>query len=148
MAFAFVLLVLASTDFERRIIPNRLSYPAIVAAAVFCWAWPDRSAANVFEGAGVAVGVAAVLFLLGIAAALALRAKGSALGLGDVKLIVLIGLLVGWPAIMSALLLGVIAAGVPGIVLTVTGRGRQFFSYGPYLVLGALVPLLFPAQFT
>jgi prepilin signal peptidase PulO-like enzyme (type II secretory pathway) len=104
--------------------------------------------ANVFEGAGVAVGVAAVLFLLGIAAALALRAKGSALGLGDVKLIVLIGLLVGWPAIMSALLLGVIAAGVPGIVLTVTGRGRQFFSYGPYLVLGALVPLLFPAQFT
>ena len=42
----------------------------------------------------------------------------------------------------------IIAAGVPGIVLTVTGRGRQFFSYGPYLVLGALVPLLFPAQFT
>jgi leader peptidase (prepilin peptidase)/N-methyltransferase len=147
LGFAFLLLVLASTDFERRIIPNRLSYPAIAAAAALYWAWPDRSAREVFEGAGLALGVAGVLFGIGIAAALALGVKASALGLGDVKLMLLLGLLLGWPAIMSALLFGVVLAGIPGVILTVTGKGREFFSYGPYLVLGAVIPLLFPANF-
>lgn len=147
LAFAFVLLLLASTDFERRLIPNRLSYPATVAALAVCWAWPDRSAKEVFEGAGLALAVAAVLFGLGIVASLTFGVKGSALGLGDVKLMLLLGLLTGWPAIMSALLFGVVLAGVPGVILTLSGRGREFFSYGPYLVLGGLIPLLFPGNF-
>src|SRR5207249_4769552 len=98
-----------------------LSYPAILVAAGVCWAWPDRSPREVFEGAGFAVGVAVVLFGAGIAAGLALGVKAAALGLGDVKLMVLLGLLVGWPAIMSALLFGVLLAGIPGVILTVTG---------------------------
>src|SRR4051794_34981128 len=38
--FAVILVVLASTDFERRRLPNRLMYPAIVLAAALSWAWP------------------------------------------------------------------------------------------------------------
>ena len=41
-AFAAVLIVLSSCDFERRIIPNRLVQPAILAALLLCWAWPDQ----------------------------------------------------------------------------------------------------------
>ncbi|MEX0781446.1 MAG: prepilin peptidase [Dehalococcoidia bacterium] len=140
--FALTLLVLASTDFERKIIPNNLSYPAIGAAAALCWAWPDRDVTDVLLGAAFAVGVAAVLFLFGQVVGRLLGATATPFGMGDVKLILLIGLLVGWPVVMSALFIGVIIAGVPAVVLMLSGRGRGVFAYGPYLALGGLVGLL------
>jgi len=141
---SLLLLVLASTDFERRIIPNRLSYPGMVLALVFAWAWPDRSVVDIVAGAGFAVGVAGVLFALG----LVFGGGGSgALGMGDAKLVVLLGLVLGWPLVMSALFIGVIAAGIPAIAMLLAGRRRSYYSYGPYLVLGGLIALLWPGRF-
>lgn len=145
--FGLLLVVASSTDFERRIIPNRITYPAIVAALVFAWAWPDRSLADIALGGAVALGVAAALFLFGILFGGAVGSSATVFGLGDVKLIVLLGLLVGWPAILAALFMGVLAAGIPSVVMLLSGRGRQVFSYGPYLALGGLVVLLFPGRF-
>lgn len=139
-AFGAALVVLSSTDFERRIIPNRVVYPAIVAAGALCWAWPDRSVASCWLGFAVAGGVALGFFLVG-------RLLGGALGMGDVKLTALIGLLLGWPGAMYALFLGALLAGIPSLAMTVSGRGGRFFSYGPYLALGALVVLLWPDPF-
>lgn len=141
-AFALVLLVLSSTDFEHRIIPNNLSLPAIGAAAALCWAWPDRDVMDIAIGAAFAVGVAAVLFGFGAVVGGLLGVTATPFGMGDVKLILLIGLLVGWPVVMTALFIGVIIAGVPAIALMVSGRGRGVFAYGPYLALGGLVGLL------
>jgi leader peptidase (prepilin peptidase) / N-methyltransferase len=146
-AFGLALIVISSTDFERRIIPNRVTYPAIVAALVLAWAWPDRSLADIAFGAAFAVGVGVALFAFGVLLGGAIRSSATAFGLGDAKLIVLLGLLAGWPAILSALFIGVLAAGVPSLALLLTGRGRQAFSYGPYLALGGLVVLLFPSRF-
>lgn len=140
LAFCWVLFVLSSTDFERRIIPNRLSYPAIVAALAVCWAWPDRSWEAILAGGAIALAIGGALFVLGLF-------FGGALGLGDVKLMLLGGLLAGWPAIFTALVIGIVAAGIPGLALTVAGRGRTYFSYGPYLALGLVIVLLWPARF-
>jgi prepilin signal peptidase PulO-like enzyme (type II secretory pathway) len=140
--FGAVLAVLSSTDLERRIIPNRLTYPAIAAAAAFSWAWPDRSPEAIWVGAGVAALAGLALFGFGM-----LVGGAGAFGLGDAKLIALIGLLVGWPGVMLALFLGVLAAGIPSAVMILRGRGRQVFSYGPYLALGAVVALLWPGRF-
>ena len=141
--FACGLLVLASTDFERRLLPNRLLYPLLLAALLFCWAWPDRTVGDVVLGI-TAAGVAGLaIFLLG----LILGGPVGGLGIGDIKLMVLIGALTGWPAVMSALVFGVLLGGVPALFLIVTRRGRSYFSYGPYLVLGALVVLLLPDAF-
>lgn len=140
LAFCWALFVLSSTDFERRIIPNRLSYPAIVAALVLCWAWPDRSWDAILIGGAVALAIGGGLFVLGLF-------FGGALGLGDVKLMLLGGLLAGWPAIVTALVIGIVAAGIPGLVLTFRGKGRTYFSYGPYLALGIVVVILWPARF-
>jgi prepilin signal peptidase PulO-like enzyme (type II secretory pathway) len=145
--FGLLLVVASSTDFERRIIPNRITYPAIVAATAFAWAWPDRTIAEIAIGGGVALAIAVVLFLFGVLFGGAVGSSASAFGLGDVKLIVLLGLLAGWPAILSALFIGVLAAGVPSLVMLLSGKGREVFSYGPYLALGGLVVLLFPDRF-
>jgi leader peptidase (prepilin peptidase)/N-methyltransferase len=142
-SFALVFVVLSSTDFERHRIPNRLSYPAMAVAAALCWAWPDRDPVDIAIGAGVALVAGAVFYGLGLVAG-----RGSAgLGLGDVKLILLIGLVLGWPLVVSAVFLGVFIAGIPAIVLVLLGRSRQKFAYGPYLSAGALAVLLFPATF-
>lgn len=145
--FAATLVVLSSTDLERRIIPNRLTYPAMLFAAAFCWAWPDRTVGDIWIGAGVAAGAAVALFALGILVGGAVGTSATAFGMGDVKLIVLIGLLVGWPAIQAALLIGIVAAGIPAILLLAMGGRRRVFSYGPYLALGGLVVLLWPERF-
>jgi leader peptidase (prepilin peptidase)/N-methyltransferase len=142
-AFGLVFAVLSSTDYERHRIPNRLSYPAMAAALAFSWAWPDRDVVDILLGLGAALAVGAFFFALGL-----LAGRGAAgLGLGDIKLIVLIGLLAGWPLIVPAVFLGVLIAGIPAIALIVTGRSRQLFAYGPYLSLGAVAVLLFPRTF-
>ena len=145
--FALALLLLASTDFERRIIPNNLSYPAIAAAAAFCWAWPDRDVQDILFGALFAAGVGAGLFLLGIAVGALLGVTATPFGMGDVKLILLIGLLLGWPVTLSALFFGVILAGVPALALMLSGRSRGVFAYGPYLAIGGLIGLLWFGRF-
>lgn len=145
--FGLLLVVASSTDFERRIIPNRITYPAIVAALVFAWAWPDRTIADIAIGGGVALAISVVLFLFGVLFGGAVGSSATVFGLGDVKLIVLVGLLAGWPAILTALFIGVVAAGIPSVVMLLSGRGREVFSYGPYLALGGLIVILFPDRF-
>lgn len=145
--FALSLLVLASTDFERKRLPNRLMYPTMAAAAVFSWAWPDRDIQSVALGASAAVAIAVALFAFGILSGLLLRVRATAFGLGDVKLIVLLGLLCGWPAFFPALLYGVLAAGVVSVALILRGRSKSVFSYGPYLIAGGLAVLLWPGPF-
>jgi leader peptidase (prepilin peptidase) / N-methyltransferase len=145
--FALALLVLASTDIERRLLPNRLTYPAIVCAALLCWAWPDRSAVDIAIGAGVILGVGIVFFVLGVVLAMLLRIRTTAFGIGDVKLMLLIALLLGWPMALNALFIGLVAAGIPAVVMILAGRSRGVFSYGPFLVAGALVPMLWPSAF-
>lgn len=130
-AFVLVLVALSSTDLDRRRIPNSLTYPAALAAIALCWVWPDRSVMDIAVGTGIAVVVAGLLVLLRF-------------GIGDSKLVVLIGLLIGWPAIMPALLYGIVAGGLVAVILLFTrGRGTKF-AYGPYLAAGATVLLLFP----
>lgn len=72
----------------------------------------------------------------------------TALGFGDVNLGGVIGLLMGWPGVVAALTVGIVAAGVYSaifIVITMlTGRFRVFASipYAPFLCFGAVATVL------
>lgn len=143
-AFGFVLVLISSTDFERHRIPNVVSYPTAAAAAALCWAWPDRDAADIAVGAGFALVAGVIFFGLGLLAS----RGGTGLGLGDVKLMLVIGLVVGWPTVMFSLFLGVMLAGIPAVILIVRGKVGAHFAYGPYLAAGGLVGMLFPNLLT
>ncbi len=66
------------------------------------------------------------------------------MGMGDVKLEAALGALLGFPAIVSAMFLGVIAGGLAAIVLLLMKRvGRKDpIAYGPWLALGAWIVLV------
>ncbi|HEU4759481.1 MAG TPA: A24 family peptidase [Dehalococcoidia bacterium] len=136
-AFATVFLVLTLTDFDRRLIPNRVVYPCLLLAAALSWAWPHTSAVEVFAGGLVAIALAAAMLLV------SLPFGANAFGMGDVKFIVLMGLVTGLPAIIIGVFIGTLAAGVAAAFLIFTGlRGRRdYMPHGPFLALGAVIAL-------
>jgi leader peptidase (prepilin peptidase)/N-methyltransferase len=70
------------------------------------------------------------------------------MGFGDVKLVVFIGLLLGWPQTLTGIFYGVVLAGVVSIGVIVLNRSiRGTIAYGPYLAIGALIMLfMLPPQ--
>ncbi len=135
--FATVFLVLTLTDLERRLIPNRVVYPSLALAAALSWAWPDTSVVEVFAGGLVAAALAAGILLLSF------PFGSDAFGMGDVKMILLIGLIVGWPAVIVGVFAGTLAAGAAAAFLILSRlRGRKdYMPHGPFLALGGLIAL-------
>ena len=130
-----VLVVISRIDLEYRIIPNRIVVPAWIAVllaqiAIYPGHWVQWVVASF--GAG--------LFFLAIA-----LAYPAGLGMGDVKLALLIGAALGWP-VLTALFLGTLASGlVAGVMLFKEGSSarKRAIPLGPFLAGGAIVVLLF-----
>jgi prepilin signal peptidase PulO-like enzyme (type II secretory pathway) len=135
--FATIFLVLALTDLDRRLIPNRVVYPAMLLALAMSWGWPDVSAGQVFAGGLTAMALAAALV------ALSLPFGANAFGMGDVKMIVLVGLVVGIPSVLVGVVLATMAAGAAVTVLLALRLRKfgDFVPHGPFLALGAIVAL-------
>lgn len=119
-------------DFHYRLVLNVLSYPgaALALAGSFLWAGigPGRAL----------LGGAAALLIFGL---IEVVGRG-AMGRGDTKLAVLVGLTRGYPAVWTALISGVILGGIAAGILLISGKGRrQKFAYGPYLAAGAVLSL-------
>lgn len=133
--FALVLVQVIFFDFEHRLILDRVLFPSIALALVV----------SLFGNpwwAGLATGVAAGLLFMFLALAGAFLFKTEALGFGDVKLALFMGLLLSWPQIVAALFFGVFLAGAISIGVIVWRRSlKGTIAYGPYLAAGALIVL-------
>jgi leader peptidase (prepilin peptidase) / N-methyltransferase len=131
--FAAVLVVLAVIDLRTRRLPNRIVLPAaaLVLAAQIAIA-PDRALEWTLAAAG------AFTFLL-----VAALVNPAGLGMGDVKLALLLGAALGW-AVAPALFIGLAAAALAGVVLIVRGgwaARKTAIPLGPFLALGGIVAL-------
>jgi leader peptidase (prepilin peptidase) / N-methyltransferase len=126
---AFV--VVTATDLERRIVPNRVVLPAAVAVLALDTVWHLSP-----EWALGALGAAGFLFLAALA-------YPGGMGMGDVKLALLIGALLGRVTPVG-LLLGLLFALVPSLVLIArhgVGARRLAIPLAPFLAAGAVVAL-------
>jgi len=125
------LVVVTATDLERRVVPDRVILPAAAAVLVL------RTIANPSpEWALGALGAAGFLFL-------AVLAYPGGMGMGDVKLALMIGALLGVTAAV-ALMLGLLFALLPSLVLIVRhGRRarRMAIPFAPFLAAGTVVAL-------
>ena len=112
---------------------------------------PARGAIKTLLGGLAGLAIVMILYWMGgLFSRLVARLRGQeldevAFGFGDVTLAGVIGLTVGWPGVVLALVLGILAAGIfsMGYVIVMTLRRRySAFSpipYGPFLILGALL---------
>jgi leader peptidase (prepilin peptidase) / N-methyltransferase len=129
--FCATLVAVSVTDLKHRIIPNRIVVPA---AALVLVAQTVREPSP--EWALAAVGAAGFLLL----AALAYPAG---MGMGDVKLALLLGAALG-RNVAPAMMIGMLAALVPSIALLVrhgSAARKMGIPFGPFLALGGVVAL-------
>jgi prepilin signal peptidase PulO-like enzyme (type II secretory pathway) len=149
LLIGFVFLLIMVIDSEHRLVPHVVVLPAALVFGVMQALDPARGVAKTLWGGVAGAGSFFVLYLLGEAFARMLaRSRGRpldevALGFGDVTLAGLIGLIVGFPAVVLALLLGILTAGLfsLGYLLVMLARRRYSaftpIPYGPFLILGA-----------
>jgi prepilin signal peptidase PulO-like enzyme (type II secretory pathway) len=124
------LLVITATDILRFRVPNAVTYPATLTALLAATLMPGGSVESALLAAALGGGV---FFLLAVI-------TGGGIGLGDVKLAVLIGAALGLPLAYQALIYGVIAAAVVMGLMLLAGivHRRQAVPYAPFLALAAI----------
>jgi leader peptidase (prepilin peptidase)/N-methyltransferase len=139
--FVLVLVQVIFFDFEHRLILDRVMFPSMALALVLSLTGdPWFSGHDWWHG--LATGLAAGLLFLLLAIGGAALFKTEAMGFGDVKLAVFMGLLLGPLPTIYAMFYGVFIAGLAAIGVIVWNRSMKgSIAYGPYLAAGALIEL-------
>jgi len=136
--YCCLLIIISGIDLEHHKVLNILVFPAIVLGLIMIPVMHLADFWSYLGGAGLGFGV---LFLI------AILAPGS-MGMGDVKMIVFLGLAVGFPEIIIVLFIAFILGGlVSGILLALKKLGpKDQVAFAPYLALGGFITMLYGTQ--
>ncbi len=131
--FCAVLVAISATDLSHRIVPNVIVLPAAALVLVAQTALePSAEWAVAAFGAAFFLLVAALVYPQGM-------------GMGDVKLALLMGAMLG-RTVPVALMLGMVAALVPSVVLFArhgSAARKMAIPFAPFLAFGSIVALFF-----
>ncbi len=141
--YTSVLMLVTVTDLEHRMIPNRAILPAILFAALLSPLWFGPGWYLALVGGAIGYGFFWLIAVLGEK----FIGRG-AMGGGDVKLAAFVGLIAGFPGIITALVVTIVAGGVISLVLLLTRvvNLRSGIPYGPFIVLGGFITMLYGQQ--
>ena len=137
--YSTVFAVLLITDIERRLIPNVVTFPAIAIALAASLVVPGAKWWSALIGGAVGFSFFLLAYFVGTAVFGPL-----ALGQGDITLALLVGAITGFPLVVEALVIAIlVGAAISSILLITRVRGlRDPIPYGPFLIVGAIVTLL------
>lgn len=139
-----LLLIVFVYDLKHKIIPDKIIYPAIVLALSY---WLLAFGANYLYGnISLASSLYPLLSAFGVGGFfyfLAAISDGKWMGGGDIKLVFLIGLLLGFPNILPAMFIGFITGAVVGVALIILGKKKlqSEVPFGPFLITGTWIAL-------
>ena len=145
--FAFILLTVSIIDWDTQEIPDSLLLIAAIAGTSWVIAGyflPLFPFAPGFLDAGLGIlAGAAPLFIIDKITLTFFKKDG--FGYGDVKLMAVCGLFLGWRLIFAAFFLAFVVGGVYATFLLTTGRAQrgEYIAFGPFLCAGAIAALWF-----
>ena len=131
--FGCALIVLFAIDLEHHLLPNSITLPGIAVGFAFSLftepGWV-ASLTGILVGGGVLYGVAEAYFRI---------RHEEGLGMGDVKMLAMIGAFLGWKLTLVTLLMASLSGTMIGVGLIVTRRGNMKYAlpFGTFLALGA-----------
>jgi len=146
--YACLFLVLAIIDLEHGLILNKIAYPVIGISLILAPFWSSLGFPRTFLGEDTMLytflssltggGIFAAFFFL-----IALLYRGS-MGWGDVKMAGLVGLVVGFPSVLAAMIISFLSGGLTaGLLLWLHLKSRkETMPFAPFLSLGAFIALL------
>jgi len=141
--YTAVLIVLLATDLDQKLLPDVLTLPLIpYSLIVLLLGWnPMLAGKDLAIATAVAAGVGAPILLL-----VSDRLLGGALGMGDVKLAVSLGLMAGITRFIGGFLVGSILSAFVLLTLIALRRIslRSAVPFGPVLITGGIVAMLLP----
>ena len=133
--FGCAMIVLFVIDLQHRILPNAITVPgALVGVAISFFLPPgwQSSLIGLLIGGGVLFAIAEAYY----------RVRGvDGLGMGDVKMLAMIGAFLGWQLALVTLILASFGGAVLGLGLIATGRGgmQAALPFGTFLAVGAAI---------
>ena len=129
------LIVLFAIDLEHHLLPNVITLPGIVVGFAFSLVTEPgwlASLIGIIVGGGVLYAIAEVYFRV---------RHEEGLGMGDVKMLAMIGAFIGWKLAIVTLMMASFAGALVGLLLIATRRGDMKYAlpFGTFLALGAAV---------
>ena len=138
-AWFATLVVGFAVDLDQRLLPDELTLPVIPVALVL-----DVVGGNPLVGSALVPALAVAIVVPLAMWVMSVPFGAGAFGIGDVKLLAGVGLMLGFLRTLSGLLSGLLAAGlVLGVLLATRRIGRRtYVPFGPFLIFGALWGIL------
>lgn len=141
--FSAAMIALAMIDFEHFLLPDVITWPGMaIGLLVLPWlGWHSHREA--FFGAALGAGI-----LLAVAWGWYLLKGVEGMGMGDVKMLGMIGAFLGWQSVISTLFVASFIGSVVGLALMIPGRFsmKSRLPFGVFLAIGALLTLFFGPQ--
>lgn len=137
--FTCAMIVITFIDIDLKIIPNVISLPGIPLGLACSFFMPHSFLSSLF---GILIGAGT---LLAIALGYYFITKREGMGLGDVKLMGMIGAFLGWKAVPFTMLAGSMVGLLYGILPVVFAKKGRFHQipFGPFLAFGAVVYIFY-----
>jgi leader peptidase (prepilin peptidase)/N-methyltransferase len=138
--FTSALIALAFIDFKHKILPDHIVFPGIALGLIYAFFREDGlGIVGALLGAAAGAG-----FLLVVYGGYWLVRKKEGMGLGDVTMMAMVGIFLGWlPALLTIILASL--AGVLAGILVIVVRKKDFqflMPYGTFLAPAAFVALV------
>jgi leader peptidase (prepilin peptidase)/N-methyltransferase len=135
LVFGCALIVLFAIDLEHQLLPNVITLPGILVGFGFSFftepGWVS-SLIGILAGGGV-------LYLIAIIYLTVRKEEG--LGMGDPKMLGMIGAFLGWKLTLLTLMIGSLTGSVVGLGMIALGRGNLKYAlpFGCFLAVGAAI---------
>jgi len=136
-----LLVLLFATDLDQRLLPDVVTLPLVAYSLVGFVAGIGpfvETPGDLLWAAVAGIALPAALLIISI------PFGAGAIGIGDLKLLLGVGLLVGATRILATVILGALAAAVAIVILLAARRItlKSYVPYGPFLIAGALWAML------
>ncbi len=141
-AYFLAMILLMATDLDQRLMPDVVTLPIIAAALVVAVAGLSPIVAGKLPAA-----IAGAVIVPGALYILSIPFGEGAFGLGDVKFLAGLGLVVGLARTVAAVFVGALIAGVVIVALLAARRItlKSYVPFGPFLIAGAFWAILMSA---
>jgi leader peptidase (prepilin peptidase)/N-methyltransferase len=141
--FIVTLLVITFIDIDHRIIPDVISLPGIPICFAASFALPAITYKDSLLGILIGGGS---LFL--VAWIYSLLTKKEGMGGGDIKLLAMMGAIVGWQGVLFTIFVASLVGTLAGLaVMLKSGQGTKLaVPFGPFLSIGAIMYIFFGTQ--